>query len=141
MQAMTFDMLKDAWDRMKALKAAEFKAMVPGLVGLPKITLKRVSEDEQHVTIEFGNLQQAMQDPMTDVPAFNKAVMSWLKRVSPQAQIVPGSQEALIVRIQKEIRQAAPVKNLNTASSPQPKYESKQTRPLIHITSVRTLEK
>ena len=139
MQQLDFKSLQSAWDKMKVFKQAEFKSAVPGLQSLDKIALKRTDEDDRFLTVEFINLTSAMLNPLTDIPAFNKVVTSWLKRISPQTQIVPGGGDNLMVRISKGVRQPMAPVNLNKASSTQPKYESKQQRPLLNILSVRPL--
>lgn len=139
-QPLTFEILRQSWDKLKSFRQAEFKKAVPGLVNLDAVIIKRTQEDASHLTVEFKGFEKAITDPVRDGPLLNQVILEWLRQIATQVQTVRGdNMGTLIVRITKAIKGMAasqPVK-MNQPVSPAPKYERPKRAPMTNITSVR----
>jgi hypothetical protein len=103
MTDLTFDILKSAWNRLKKERAIDLKKLAPDLTDPNEIYIKRVSEDEVELAIQFSGFRSAVQD-QTSIPQIKRVIMTWLKNMSVSVQLARSDEDTLIVRLSKDTK-------------------------------------
>ena len=103
MTALTFDILKSAWNRLKKERAVELRKVAPDLTDPNEIYIKRVDEDEVQLAVQFIGFRNAVQD-QTAIPQVKRVIMTWLKNMSVSVQMVRSDENTLIVRLSKDTK-------------------------------------
>lgn len=134
---LTFELLRDAWAKVKISKAEIFNRLVPGARDFDKIIIKRIADTNHDMTVEFRGFEDAVTDPTNDIPRAKRAIVAWLRKISHGVQITRGNPFSLIVRIHKDPA-VSNSNNLNMQTAESRKYE--QPKNLTNITMVRKVE-
>ena len=103
MTALTFDILKSAWNRLKKERAVDLKKLAPDLTDPDEIYVKRVSEDEVELAVQFSGFRAAVQD-QTSIPQVKRVIMTWLKNMSVSVQLARSDENTLLVRLSKDTK-------------------------------------
>lgn len=140
MQTLTFDIVSKAWNKVKIAKLTTLKKNVPGLSDPSPIIVKRITEDDHSMVIEFKNMEKAVGSPARDIPMLKKVIMNWIRSFSSGAQIVRGEPTSLIVRLDTTLTlpgntPKAPVK-MNQQPEPAGKYEDQPEQKQRGLTNI-----
>lgn len=103
MQQLTFDTLKDAWNKLKKDRSAEMKKVAPDLSDPDEIYLKRVSENDVELAVRFAGFRHSVQQT-SSIPQIKRLVVNWLKHVSLSVQQVRADDDSLVVRMSKDLK-------------------------------------
>lgn len=108
MSQINFENLKAAWDKLKTERSAELKRLAPNLNKSDEITLRRTTEDEQFMTVQFSGFESAVDD-INYVPPVKRLVIQWLRKISDDVRTMRSDPDSLIVKIDKasKIEEAA----------------------------------
>lgn len=100
---MTFDTLKDAWNKLKKSRATEMKKVAPDLASPDEIYLKRVKEDDVELAVRFAGFSHAVQQA-SSIPQVKRMVLNWLKHISVSVQQERADEDSLVVRMSKDLK-------------------------------------
>ena len=100
MATINFENLKAAWDKLKTERSAELRRLSPNLSNPVEITLRRNSEDEQYITVQFSGFENAVDD-VNYVPQVKRLVLLWLRRISDDIRTMRSDPDSLIVKMDK----------------------------------------
>ncbi len=103
MTTLTFDILKSAWNRLKKERAIDLKKLAPDLTDPNEIYVKRVSEDEVELVVQFSGFRASVQD-QTSIPQVKRIIMTWLKNTSISVQLARSDENTLLVRLTKDTK-------------------------------------
>ncbi len=132
MEPLSFDMLTNGWNAIKANGAPNLRKIVSGFVEPARIILQRVAETPDTLTVMFKGFDQALNDPTRDGPVLKRALLAWIKAFSAEAQIERGDPQSFIVRIMKPPTQQQPPQQPQMATN-------SVAESLVHITKTRTI--
>jgi len=103
MTDFNFKVLKTAWKKLVATRAHDLRKIAPDFSDPEEIYLKRVSEDDYNMVLQFAGFNQAVSSPES-IPQAKRTVIKWLKRFSMDVQIMRSEFNTLQVRVAKELR-------------------------------------
>ena len=103
MEQLSFETLKDAWEKLKKERAIEMKKVAPDLSDPNEIYLKRVSESDVELAVRFAGFSHAVQQ-QSSIPQVKRLVVNWLKHISMSVQQVRADEDTLVVRMSKELK-------------------------------------
>ena len=103
MNQLKFETLKKAWDKLKKNRASDLRALVPDLTDPSEIYIKRISEDDAKMVVEFGGFREAMLNQKS-IPQMKGTILSWLRKIVVGAQQGRSGPETLVVHINKEMK-------------------------------------
>ena len=103
MEQLTFETLKDAWEKLKTERATEMKKVAPDLSDPDEIYLKRVSESDVELAVRFAGFRHAVQQ-QSSIPQVKRLVINWLKHISTSVQQVRADDDSLVIRMSKDLK-------------------------------------
>ena len=103
MHDFNFDTLKAAWQRLKRDRSVDMKKIAPNLSDPDEIYMKRVSESDFELAVQFSGFRHSVQQ-QTSIPQVKRLVINWLKNISQSVQQVRSDDDTLIVRMSKELK-------------------------------------
>ncbi len=101
MEPLSFDVLSQGWNAIKANGAPNLRKIVSGFIDPSRIILQRVGETPDTLTVMFKGFDQALDDVEKSGPVLKRAILAWVKAFSAEAQIERGDPQTLILRIMK----------------------------------------
>jgi hypothetical protein len=108
MQPLSFDLIQNGWNAIKASGAPNLKKLVSGFIDPRRIFLQRVAETPDTLTVMFKGFDQALDDPENDGPLLKRAILAWIKNFSLEVQIEHGDPQSFILRILKKYPEIDP---------------------------------
>ena len=103
MNELTFETLKDAWEKLRSARAVEMRKVAPGLSDPDAIYIKRVSESDVELAVRFAGFSHAVEQ-QSSIPQVKRLVINWLKYISMSVQQVRSDDDTLVVRLAKELK-------------------------------------
>jgi len=103
MNQLTFETLKDAWEKLRSARAVEMRKVAPGLSDPDAIYIKRVSESDVELAVRFAGFSHAVEQ-QSSIPQVKRLVINWLKYISMSVQQVRSDDDTLVVRLAKELK-------------------------------------
>jgi len=104
MSYFTFEQLKKSWDQVKTRRADELKTQSTALSNPEKIYIKRIKEDATSLTVEFGGLEDSVEED-SQVPQIKRIIVGWLKKVSNNVRLIRSDLPAtLMVEMSKDMK-------------------------------------
>lgn len=103
MTEFNFKILRAAWNKLARERGHELRKITPSFSDPEELFLKRVSEDEYEMVIQFVGFNQAVSDASA-IPQAKRTVLMWLKRFSMDVQTARSDPNTLTTRISKELR-------------------------------------
>ena len=102
---ISFDTIAKAWRLLTTDgdRVQELQKMVPFLNRPSMIRLKKIGENDRFTKMQFYNFVQAV-DKSSDIPYVKNMIVTWLKKISSDVQLVIGSDEELTVIISHETK-------------------------------------
>lgn len=103
MAQLDFETLKTAWSKLRQDRESDLKRMVPDLSDPQEIYLKRVSEDDTRLVVQFAGLRRAVQN-QNSIPQVKRLIMTWVRNFSLDAQQGRSDTDNLLVSLSKELK-------------------------------------
>jgi len=101
--ALDFETLRDAWNKLRKDREQDLKKVVPDLSDPQEIFLKRISEDDSRIVVQFAGLRRSVQNQYS-IPQIKRLIMTWLRNFSLDAQQARSDTDSLIASISKELK-------------------------------------
>jgi hypothetical protein len=103
MTDFNFDVLKTAWKKLAVSRAHDLRKIAPDFSNPEELYLKRVSEDDYNMVLQFAGFSQAVSNPES-IPQAKRTVLKWLKRFSMDVRTMRSEPNTLQVNVAKELR-------------------------------------
>ena len=140
---LDFTHIVRAWKKLSTERENDLRERAPNFSNPQSIYIKRVSEDQSFLTIEFLGFEKAVDNPQY-VPQVKNLVVEWLKKIRITVQLEPRGPDTLVVHISKEMRFGESVninrpekqdRKITNEAEMAPKYE--QPEQLTQVLAVR----
>jgi len=103
MTDFNFDVLKTAWKKLATGRAHDLRKIAPDFSNPEELYLKRISEDDYNMVLQFAGFSQAVSNPES-IPQAKRTVIKWLKRFSMDVRTMRSEPNTLQVNVAKELR-------------------------------------
>jgi len=104
MSYFNFEQLKKAWHEVKNNRGDDLKNLSSSLANPEKIGIKKISETEISMVVEFTQLGEAVEEDVA-VPQVKRLLISWLKKISSSVKLVRSSiPDSLMVELSKDMK-------------------------------------
>ena len=101
MSAITFELLRKAWDKLTTQRVAELKKLSPNLSDIEKIYLKAIDDGETSMAVQFGGFEKAV-DNSQFIPQVKRMILIWLRKIAMDVRTMRSDTDSMIVLIDKE---------------------------------------
>lgn len=101
--SLTFETLKKAWLKLTKDRETDLKKAVSDLSDPKEIYVKRVSEDETSLIVQFSGLRRSVQN-QNSIPQVKRLIITWIKNFSLDVQQGRSETDTLLVTISKELK-------------------------------------
>lgn len=100
---LTFDLLVRAWKKLRVERIDDLRRAAPNLTSLDKVFIRKVSEDDESITVEFAGLDTAALN-QSRISEVARVIEIWLQKVSERVQKVRNTSAVLTLRLSKQLR-------------------------------------
>jgi hypothetical protein len=102
MKNISFDTLNQGWNSIRNSGAKNLRKIVSGFIDPARITLQRIGETPQTLSIQFKGFDKALDQPLKDGPILKRSIIAWIKNFFPQVKIDRSSDsDTLLLNITK----------------------------------------
>ncbi len=98
---ISFDTLKQAWQKIKTDRSAELLRRSPDLTDPQSIYMKRLQETPMEMIVQFAGFEDAVDDAK-NIPQAKRVILVWLRSIFMNVQQMKAEDDSLLVKIEKE---------------------------------------
>ena len=103
MVALTFDILKNGWEKLIDRREDEIRKVSPSISSLGELYIKRDNEDESNLQVTFHGFENATSQ-QEFIPQIKRIIVGWIKQFSEHVEILRGDPTTLSLNISKEMK-------------------------------------
>lgn len=100
---ISFETLRQAFDRVKQERSDELRTKAPELSDPSEIYMKRLQDSDTHMVVQFAGFESAVDDDKAAAQV-KRLILIWLRSIFVNVQQARSDPDSMIVKLDKETR-------------------------------------